>query len=166
MTDTAGIPGDRIRSFIERVEHIDDEIKALNEGKKEVFTEAKGEGFDVKVLREILRLRKQDKDERDEQEIPARPVSQSHGERRVITGKGGVAPSRDELLVVLTAPGGFADDPRFKAIESGCTGWNRPRLLIQPQPTSSCQLSIRLSTRGHAPTTRSSPAECPEHTLT
>jgi uncharacterized protein (UPF0335 family) len=68
MTDTAGIPGDRIRSFIERVEHIDDDIKALNEGKKEVFTEAKGEGFDVKVLREILRLRKQDKDERDEQE--------------------------------------------------------------------------------------------------
>ena len=36
MTDTAGIPGDRIRSFIERVEHIDDEIKALNEGKREV----------------------------------------------------------------------------------------------------------------------------------
>jgi uncharacterized protein (UPF0335 family) len=68
MTDTTGIPGDRIRSFIERVEHIDDEIKALNESKKEVFAEAKGEGFDVKVLREILRLRKQDKDERDEQE--------------------------------------------------------------------------------------------------
>ena len=68
MTETAGISGDRIRSFIERVEHIDDEIKALNEGKKEVFAEAKGEGFDVKVLREILRLRKQDKDERKEQE--------------------------------------------------------------------------------------------------
>ncbi len=68
MTDTAGIPGDRIRSFIERVERIDEEIKALNEGKKDVFAEAKGEGFEVKVLREILRLRKQDKDERDEQE--------------------------------------------------------------------------------------------------
>jgi uncharacterized protein (UPF0335 family) len=67
MTDTAGLSGDRIRSFIERVERINEEIKALNEGKKEVFAEAKGEGFDVKVLREILRLRKQDKDERDEQ---------------------------------------------------------------------------------------------------
>ena len=55
-------------SFIERIERIDEEIKALNEGKKEVLTEAKGEGFDVKVLREILRLRNQDKDERDEQE--------------------------------------------------------------------------------------------------
>jgi uncharacterized protein (UPF0335 family) len=68
MTDTAGLSGDRIRSLIKRVERIDEEIKALNEGKKEVFAEAKGEGFDVKVLREILRLRKQDKDERDEQE--------------------------------------------------------------------------------------------------
>ena len=68
MTDAAGIPGDHIRSFIERIERIDDEIKALNEGKKEVFAEAKGEDFDVKVLREILRLRKQDKDERDERE--------------------------------------------------------------------------------------------------
>jgi uncharacterized protein (UPF0335 family) len=58
---------DRICSFVEHVERLDEEIKALNEGKKEVFAEAKGEGFDVKVLKEILRLRKQDKDERDEQ---------------------------------------------------------------------------------------------------
>ncbi|MBV8662037.1 MAG: DUF2312 domain-containing protein [Hyphomicrobiales bacterium] len=68
MTDTVGIAGERILSFIERVEQIEEELKALNEGKKEVFSEAKGEGFDVKVLKEILRLRKQDKDERDEQE--------------------------------------------------------------------------------------------------
>jgi uncharacterized protein (UPF0335 family) len=68
MTDTVGIAGDRIRSLVERVEHIEEEIKALNEGKKEIFAEAKGEGFDVKVLKEIIRLRKQDKDERDEQE--------------------------------------------------------------------------------------------------
>jgi uncharacterized protein (UPF0335 family) len=68
MTDPTAIPGERVCSFIERVERIDEEIKALNEGKKEVFSEAKGEGFDVKVLKEILRLRKQDQDERDQQE--------------------------------------------------------------------------------------------------
>ena len=66
--DTVGIAGNRILSIIERIEQIDEEVKALNEGKKEVFAEAKGEGFDIKVLREILRIRKQDKDERDEQE--------------------------------------------------------------------------------------------------
>jgi len=68
MSDTVGIAGDRILSFVERVEQIDEEMKALNEGKKEVFAEAKGEGFDVKVLKEILRIRKQDKEERDEQD--------------------------------------------------------------------------------------------------
>ena len=68
MTDTIGISGDRIRSFIERIEHIDEEIKGLNEGKKEAFAEAKGEGFDVKVLKEILRLRKLDREDREEHE--------------------------------------------------------------------------------------------------
>ena len=68
MTDTFGISGDRIRSFIERIEHIDEEIKGLNEGKKEAFAEAKGEGFDVKVLREILRLRKLDRKDHEEHE--------------------------------------------------------------------------------------------------
>jgi uncharacterized protein (UPF0335 family) len=66
MTDTVGVAGNRILSIIERIEHIDEEIKALNEGKKEILAEAKGEGLDVKILKEILRLRKQDKDERDE----------------------------------------------------------------------------------------------------
>jgi uncharacterized protein (UPF0335 family) len=65
MTDTVGIAGDCIRSLIE---HIEEEIKALNEEKKDIFVEAKSEGFDVKILKEILRLRKQDKDERDERE--------------------------------------------------------------------------------------------------
>ena len=68
MSDTAMIAGGRIRSIVERIEHLDAEIAELNEGKKEVFAEAKGEGFDVKVIREILKLRKQDKDERDEHE--------------------------------------------------------------------------------------------------
>jgi uncharacterized protein (UPF0335 family) len=61
MSDTVGVAGDRI-------EQLDTEIQELNEGKKEVFAEAKGEGFDVKVLKEIIKLRKQDKDERDEHE--------------------------------------------------------------------------------------------------
>ena len=59
-----GIPGGRIRSFVERIEHLDTELQELNESKKEVFAEAKAEGFDVK----IIKLRKQDQDERDERE--------------------------------------------------------------------------------------------------
>ncbi len=68
MTKTDGIAGARILSIIERIEQLEEEIKALNEGKKEVFAEAKGEGYDLKVLKEILKIRKLDRDERDEQE--------------------------------------------------------------------------------------------------
>ena len=49
MTDIS-IPGGRIRSFIERVENLDTELQELSEQKKEVFAEAKAEGFDVKIL--------------------------------------------------------------------------------------------------------------------
>lgn len=66
--DTTGLAGGRIRSFVERIEQVEREIQDLNDGKKEIFAEAKGEGFDVKIIKEIVKLRKQDKDERDEHE--------------------------------------------------------------------------------------------------
>jgi uncharacterized protein (UPF0335 family) len=62
------IPGGKIRSFVERIENLDAELQELNEQKKEVFSEAKGEGFDVRILKEIIKLRKQDQEERDERE--------------------------------------------------------------------------------------------------
>ena len=62
------IPGGRIRSFVERIEHLDAELQELNEQKKEVFSEAKAEGFDVTILKEIIKLRKQDKEEHDERD--------------------------------------------------------------------------------------------------
>jgi uncharacterized protein (UPF0335 family) len=68
MSEPADIPGDQLRTIVERIEHIDEEIKELNEGKREIFAEAKSNGFDVKVLREVLRVRKKDQKERDEQE--------------------------------------------------------------------------------------------------
>ena len=68
MSEEIGIAGNRVRSFVERIEQLEAEIAERNEDKKEVFAEAKGEGFDVKVLREIIKIRKQDKDERNEHE--------------------------------------------------------------------------------------------------
>jgi uncharacterized protein (UPF0335 family) len=67
MSDVT-IPGGKIRAFVERIENLDGEIQELNEQKKEVFAEAKGEGFDIKILKEIVKLRKQDEEERDERE--------------------------------------------------------------------------------------------------
>ncbi len=68
MSGPTDIAGDQLRAIVERIEHIDEEIKDLNEAKREIYAEAKSNGYDVKVLREVIRIRKKDKQERDEQE--------------------------------------------------------------------------------------------------
>lgn len=61
------IARDHLRAFIERIERLEEEKKAVADDIKEVFAEAKGSGFDTKIMRQVLRIRKQDKNERDEQ---------------------------------------------------------------------------------------------------
>jgi uncharacterized protein (UPF0335 family) len=60
------IAGEQLRAFVERIQRVEEEIKALTEDKKDIFAEAKGQGFDVKILREVIRIRKQDQKELDE----------------------------------------------------------------------------------------------------
>ena len=59
---------DQIRAFIERIERMEEEKKAIADDIKEIYAEAKGNGFDTKVLRQVVRIRKQDHAERLEQE--------------------------------------------------------------------------------------------------
>lgn len=68
MSAPGEVAGGQLRTIVERIERIEEEIKELNEGKKEIYLEAKGHGFDVKILRQVIRVRKQDQEERDEQE--------------------------------------------------------------------------------------------------
>jgi uncharacterized protein (UPF0335 family) len=68
MPDVGGIAGDRLKSFIERIERLEEEKRVLTEDIKEVYAEAKGTGFDTKIMRQIIRLRKRDKDDLDEEE--------------------------------------------------------------------------------------------------
>jgi uncharacterized protein (UPF0335 family) len=68
MADVGGIAGDRLKSFIERIERLEEERKALGADIKEVYAEAKGNGFDTKIMRQVIRLRRMDKDDLDEQE--------------------------------------------------------------------------------------------------
>lgn len=58
----------RLRSIVERVERLEEDKAAVQNDIKEVFAEAKGEGYDVKVLRVVIRKRKQDKAKRQEEE--------------------------------------------------------------------------------------------------
>jgi len=59
---------DQLKAIIERIEHLEEEKKAISDDIRDVYAEAKGNGYDVKALRTVIRLRKQDKDERAEQE--------------------------------------------------------------------------------------------------
>ena len=68
MADVGGIAGDRLKSFIERIERLEEEKKALANDIKEVYAEAKGNGFDTKIMRQVIRLRRMDKDDLDEQD--------------------------------------------------------------------------------------------------
>ncbi len=67
-TKVGGVAVERLRSLIERIERLEEERKALGNDIKDIFGEAKSAGFDVKVLRTIIRLRKQEPAEIEEQE--------------------------------------------------------------------------------------------------
>ena len=68
MADVSGIASERLRTIIERIERLEEEKAALAEDIREIFSEAKVAGFDVKILRQVIRLRKLDSSDRQEQE--------------------------------------------------------------------------------------------------
>ncbi|AMM84131.1 DUF2312 domain-containing protein [Martelella sp. AD-3] len=68
MSDAHGVARDQLRSFIERIERLEEEKKTISDDIKDVYAEAKGTGFDTKVLRKIIALRKLDEQERMEEE--------------------------------------------------------------------------------------------------
>ena len=64
----AGFAKEHLRSFIERIERLEEEKNALADDIREVYSEAKGNGFDTKVMRQVIRLRKMESADRQEQE--------------------------------------------------------------------------------------------------
>ena len=68
MADTQGITGDQLKSFIERIEKLEEEKANITADVREVYSEAKANGFDTKVMRQLVRARKMDQNDRSEQE--------------------------------------------------------------------------------------------------
>lgn len=68
MAEVGGIAGDHLRSFIERIERLEEEKQGIAADIKDVYAEAKGTGFDVKIMRQLIRLRKMEDHDRSEQE--------------------------------------------------------------------------------------------------
>ena len=79
MTAAARIAKDQLKAFVERIERLEEEKKALADDIRDVYAEAKGNGFDVKALRTVVRLREQDSQERAEQEAILETYMQALG---------------------------------------------------------------------------------------
>lgn len=67
-TKAGGIAADRLRSLVDRIERLEEERKALGSDIRDIYAEAKSAGFDVKVLRQLIRIRKQEAADVEEQE--------------------------------------------------------------------------------------------------
>ena len=68
MAEVGGVSTDRVRSFVDRIERLEEEKMALAADIREAHSEAKGAGFDVRVMHQLIRLRKLDKDDRTQME--------------------------------------------------------------------------------------------------
>ena len=69
MAEIGGVAGDKLITILERIERLENEKKALSDDIREIYSEAKTGGFDVKIIRQIVRLRKMDTNERNEMEM-------------------------------------------------------------------------------------------------
>lgn len=104
MADTISsdsVAQDQLKAFVERIERMAEEKKAITDDIREIYAEAKGNGFDTKVLRQVVKIRKQDHSERLEQEaildlyLAALGMQARHDEEREELESGG-APSADD----------------------------------------------------------------------
>ncbi|MBP6951665.1 MAG: DUF2312 domain-containing protein [Alphaproteobacteria bacterium] len=68
MSDVGGVSSGQLKSFIERIERLEEEKAELGDQIRDVFAEAKGSGFDIKIIRQVLKIRKMETQERLEQE--------------------------------------------------------------------------------------------------
>ncbi|MBE09117.1 MAG: hypothetical protein CMP14_05345 [Rickettsiales bacterium] len=68
MSEVGGVAGDRLRSFIERIERLEEERVTIAVDIREVYAEAKASGFDPKIMRQVVKLRKMESADRQEQE--------------------------------------------------------------------------------------------------
>ncbi len=88
---------EQLQSLIERIERLEEEKKALSEDIKQVFSEAKNNGFDPKIMREVLKIRKMERNERQEVEAMVDLYLSALGERTL--GSGQVETNSEERMV-------------------------------------------------------------------
>lgn len=68
MSDPGSVSGGQLKAFVERIERLEEEKKAIADDIKDVYAEAKGTGYDTKILKQVISIRKKEPHEREEQE--------------------------------------------------------------------------------------------------
>lgn len=114
MAGPAGFAADQLKSFVERLERLEEEITAIQDDKKDVYAEAKGMGFDTKIIKQVLKIRRQDKSEREEQEAVLELYLQALGMRFGDSDEDdepAPAPAREDVTVRIEAGGKAAEMP-------------------------------------------------------
>ena len=119
VSSADGVAADELRQFIERIERLEEEKAGVQGDIKEVFAELKGRGFDTKAVRTIIRIRKQDHAERQEQEAILELYMQALG-MLADTPLGRAAFSRDFADTKITISG-----PGFEPVETTGAGLSR-----------------------------------------
>ena len=132
MPDVGGIAVERLKSFIERIERLEEERRALSCDIKEVYAEAKGTGFEPKIMRQIIKIRRMDKEEVDEEEslldlykralgmTPERGMTDSHNSRIAVSTRScGINPPQLSSARIPLKPISACRAPNFSAIASG-----------------------------------------------
>ena len=79
MVEVGGVAGDHLRQYIERIERLEEEKAGIASDIREVFAEAKGNGFDTKIMRQLIKLRGMEESDRQEQEYLLDLYKRAHG---------------------------------------------------------------------------------------
>jgi len=122
MPDVGGVAVERLKSFIERIERLEEEKRALSGDIKEVYAEAKGTGFEPKIMRQIIKIRKMDKEEVDEEESLLDLYKRALGmmpEADMETRACGISPPQLSSARIPLRPISACKDRSFSAIVLG-----------------------------------------------
>ena len=127
MADTISsdsVAQDQLRAFIERIERLEEEKKAIADDIRDIYAEAKGNGFDTKVLRQVIKIRKQDRAERLEQEalldLYLAALGMQASIEEILFGPGRQADGTTNLVGALRramATTGYSDVKEFQRVE-------------------------------------------------
>jgi uncharacterized protein (UPF0335 family) len=158
---------DHLRAFVERIERLEEEIKSMNDDKRDVYAEAKANGFDVKALKKVVRIRAQDPDQRKEEEAVLETYLHALGMLDDGTGVATRAgareePSPDERMADAAARSRAASSQGLKATADLSQAAADAGLISQEAAKETAQLAEAVDRKFNRAPARAAPVHIPK----